>query len=47
MPHIHLGKRILFHPPSVEKWLMSKQTSVGVAAMEQHGAPLRHNQSEP
>jgi len=25
LPHIKLGRRILFHPPSVEKWLLRKQ----------------------
>jgi len=25
LPHVKLGRRILFHPPSVERWLLSKQ----------------------
>jgi hypothetical protein len=25
MPHVKLGRRILFHPPSVEAWLLRQQ----------------------
>jgi hypothetical protein len=25
LPHIKLGRRILFHPPSVEAWLLRQQ----------------------
>ncbi len=25
LPHVKLGRRILFHPPSVERWFLSKQ----------------------
>jgi hypothetical protein len=25
LPHVKLGRRILFHPPSVEAWLLRKQ----------------------
>ena len=25
MPHVKLGRRILFHPPSVEAWLLRLQ----------------------
>jgi hypothetical protein len=25
LPHIKLGSRILFHPPSVERWMLRQQ----------------------
>jgi len=25
LPHVKLGRRILFHPPSVEAWILRKQ----------------------